>query len=195
MFVLIYGSRGWIGQQFIELLKKENINYVLGTSRCDNKESLINEIESVNPSHVVSFIGRTHGTLEDGTQINTIDYLEKGKLYENIRDNLFSPLLLAHVCNQRNIHYTYLGTACIYEYNSTHKLNEDGSVEIGFNEKDKPNFVKSSYSCVKSFTKQLMELYENNTLSLSIRMPLTEKKNARNFITKITTNQEPRGGK
>ena len=187
MFVLIYGSRGWIGQQFIELLKKENINYVLGTSRCDNKESLINEIESVNPSHVVSFIGRTHGTLENGTQINTIDYLEKGKLYENIRDNLFSPLLLAHVCNQRNIHYTYLGTACIYEYNSTHKLNEDGSVEIGFNEKDKPNFVKSSYSCVKSFTKQLMELYENNILSLSIRMPLTEKKNARNFITKITT--------
>lgn len=186
MNVLVYG-RGWIGEQFINLLQKENINYVLGTSRCDNKETLIQEIESINPSHVVSFIGRTHGKIDDKVY-TTIDYLEQsGKLYENVRDNLFSPFLLAHICNQRNIHYTYLGTACIYEYNSTHKLNEDGSVEIGFNEKDKPNFVKSSYSCVKSFTKQLMELYENNILSLSIRMPLTEKKNARNFITKITT--------
>ncbi len=186
MFVLVYGF-GWIGQQFIELLKKENINYVLGKARCDNKEALINEIETIKPTHVVSFIGRTHGVTEDGKVYTTIDYLEQsGKLYENVRDNLFSPLLLAHICNKLNIHYTYLGTGCIYEYDSQHILNKDGSVENGFNEKDKPNFVKSSYSCVKSFTKQLMELYENNVLQLKIRMPITESVNPRNFITKIT---------
>ena len=77
MNVLLYGSRGWIGAQFIELLKKENINYVLGKARCDNKESLINEIETIKPSHVISFIGRTHGVTEDGKVYTTIDYLEQ----------------------------------------------------------------------------------------------------------------------
>ena len=31
-----------------------------------------------------------------------------------------------------------------------------------------------------------MKLYESNTLNLRIRMPITEEKNPRNFITKIT---------
>jgi 3,5-epimerase/4-reductase len=187
MNILVYG-RGWIGEQFINLLQKENINYVLGTSRCDNKETLIQEIESVKPSHVVSFIGRTWGTTEDGKVYTTIDYLEQpGKLYENVRDNLFSPLLLAHVCNERNIHFTYLGTGCVYSFDENHKLNEDGTVENGFEDSEKPNFFGSSYSTVKGFTQQLMELYENNVLQLKIRMPIVNEKNARNFITKITT--------
>ncbi len=187
MNILVYG-RGWIGEQFINLLQKENINYVLGKSRCDNKETLIQEIESLNPSHVVSFIGRTWGITEDGKVYTTIDYLEQsGKLYENVRDNLFSPLLLAHVCNERNIHFTYLSTGCIYSFDENHKLNEDGSVENGFGDNEKPNFFGSSYSTVKGFTQQLMELYENNVLQLKIRMPIVNEKNGRNFITKITT--------
>lgn len=187
MRVLIYG-RGWIGQQFIDLLKKENINYILGKSRCDNKEILIQEIEEIQPSHVVSFIGRTHGTTEDGKVYTTIDYLEQpGKLYENVRDNLFSPFLLAHLCNERNIHFTYLGTGCVYSFDNQHKLNEDGSVEDGFKDEENANFFGSSYSTVKGFTDRLMRLYDKNVLQLKIRMPITEEKNGRNFITKITT--------
>ncbi len=186
MLILLYGF-GWIGQQFIELLQKENINYILGTSRCDNKESLINEIETIKPTHVVSFIGRTHGKIGDKVY-TTIDYLEQnGKLYENVRDNLFSPLLLAHICNKLNIHYTYLGTGCVYTFDENHILNKDESVEHGFSDNEKPNFFGSSYSIIKGFTQQLMELYENNVLQLKIRMPITETVNPRNFITKITT--------
>jgi dTDP-4-dehydrorhamnose reductase len=180
MLVLIYGSLGWIGQQFIEILKKENINYVLGKARCDNKEFLINEIENIKPTHVISFIGRTHGVTEDGKVYTTIDYLEQpGKLYENVRDNLFSPLLLAHICNKLNIHYTYLGTGCVYS-------NQDCTIEHAFSDNEKPNFFGSSYSTVKGFTQQLIELYENNVLQLKIRMPITSTNNPRNFITKIT---------
>jgi dTDP-4-dehydrorhamnose reductase len=181
MNVLVYGSKGWIGNQFIELLEKDNIQYICGKARCDNSCDLIAEIDSINPTHIVSFIGRTHGKIDDKVY-STIDYLEqKGKLYENVRDNLFSPLLLAHICFTKNIHYTYLGTGCIYTYDEIHTL------EKGFDENDKPNFWGSSYSCVKGFTKQLMQLYENNVLSLCIRMPITAENNPRNFITKITS--------
>jgi hypothetical protein len=110
MLVLVYGSNGWIGNQFVEILKENNIDYVCGKSRVDNEIELNNELQTVAPTHVVSFIGRTHGKIGSKTY-TTIDYLEEeGKLYENVRDNLFSPLILAEICSKQQIHFTYLGT-------------------------------------------------------------------------------------
>ena len=61
MKVIIYGSKGWIGSQFKELMDNNNIEYYCGKSRVDNEVSLREEIESEKPTHIVSFIGRTHG--------------------------------------------------------------------------------------------------------------------------------------
>ena len=179
---LVYGSNGWIGQQFIDILKSKNIKFVEGKSRVDNYSDLFNEINLLHPTHIVSFIGRTHGKI--GNKIySTIDYLEQdGKLVENVRDNLFSPLLLAQISRELDIHYTYLGTGCIFKYNE----DDFGLEQNGFNENSLPNFFGSSYSAVKGFTDRLMHTYDN-VLNLRIRMPITGEKNSRNFITKITT--------
>lgn len=173
MKVLVYGAKGWIGSMFVTILDEKKVTYVVGESRTDNKETLTMEIQTVQPTHVISFIGRTHGTI--GTRkISTIDYLEEpGKLVENIRDNLFSPFLIAELCRQQNIHYTYLGTGCIFKY--------DG--DQLFTEESKPNFFGSSYSIVKGFTDQMMSMYP--VLNLRIRMPIIDKHHERNFITKI----------
>jgi len=175
MKVLVYGHAGWIGSQFVELLKKNNVNHVLGTVRVDDTSSLFGELDAVLPSHVVSFIGRTHGII-DNKAYPTIDYLENpGKLVENVRDNLFSPISLALACKERGIHYTYLGTGCIFNYTDEHKFNED----------DLPNFFGSSYSIVKGFTDRLM--HQLCALNLRIRMPIVAEENSRNFITKIVS--------
>ena len=93
MHILVYGANGWIGGQFTDILDSQNIAYTRGTSRVDQADDVVTELDRVVPSHVVSFIGRTHGTI-DGKAYTTIDYLEeKGKLVENVRDNLFSPLV------------------------------------------------------------------------------------------------------
>jgi len=185
MRILVYGSKGWIGNQFIEILKTStnpNLVYVEGKSRVDNEIELEEEIQNLKPTHIVSFIGRTHGKINNKTY-STIDYLEEeGKLFENVRDNLFSPLLLADICNKNNIHYTYLGTGCIFKFDEAHTF---GKEENGFTEDDKPNFFGSSYSIVKGFTDRLMHLYKDKMLNLRIRMPITGEKNPRNFITKI----------
>jgi 3,5-epimerase/4-reductase len=182
MKVLVYGSRGWIGTQFIDILKNNNIDYNEGLSRSDDEITLIKEIDDIKPTHIVSFIGRTHGMI-DHQKYTTIDYLEQpGKLTENIRDNLFAPLLLANICSQRNIHYTYLGTGCIFKFDESHPYEQETS---GFTEKDKPNFFGSSYSIVKGFTDRLMHLFNKNVLNLRLRMPITGEENSRNFITKI----------
>jgi dTDP-glucose 4,6-dehydratase len=184
MKVLVYGSNGWIGNQFVKILEDKKINYIKGLSRVDNNEKLIKEIEFVNPTHIVSFIGRTHGKINDKIY-PTIDYLEQeGKLVENIRDNLYSPLLLGFICKEKNIHLTYLGTGCIFKFDKTHPFGKEVN---GFNESSNPNFFGSSYSIVKGFTDRIMHLFNNSVLNLRIRMPITGEKNPRNFITKITT--------
>jgi len=181
--ILIYGSNGWIGTQFIDILKKNNISYIEGVVRANNYDKLLKEIDQISPTNVISFIGRTHGKI-DNKIYSTIDYLEQdGKLVENVRDNLYSPLLLAEICTKLNIHYTYLGTGCIFKF-----LPESfGLEENGFTEDSQPNFFGSSYSVVKGFTDRLMHLYDKSVLNLRIRMPITGEKNSRNFITKITT--------
>jgi len=66
MKILVYGSKGWIGNQFIEILKTStdmNLVYVEGKSRVDNEKELEQEIQSIQPTHIVSFIGRTHGKI------------------------------------------------------------------------------------------------------------------------------------
>jgi 3,5-epimerase/4-reductase len=203
MKLLVYGHKGWIGTQFIDLLQKErreklNINetknetknendfeYVLASARIDDSNALFPELDLVKPTHVVSFIGRTHGKIGD-RDYTTIDYLEQpGKLVENVRDNLFAPLSLALACRERKIHYTYLGTGCIFN-----SLEADVEANKGFNEADVPNFFGSGYSVVKGFTDRLMHQLEDTVLNLRIRMPIVAKDCPRNFITKIVNYQK-----
>jgi 3,5-epimerase/4-reductase len=183
--ILVFGANGWIGSKVYNLLVNMNLSVHKAASRADDTVAVENEIVSLgNVTHVMSFIGRTHGVYE-GETIGTIDYLEKPcKLVENIRDNLFSPVTLAEICKKHNIHFTYLGTGCIFDYDEAHPF---GQVDSGFVEKDLPNFFGSSYSTVKGYTDRLMQcLYDTSALNVRIRMPITDEINARNFITKIT---------
>jgi hypothetical protein len=184
MKFLVYGVNGWIGNKVFNLLKEDSsIEVVQGNSRVNNIQELEEEIKYVNPSHVISLIGRTHGTYE-GTVIGTIDYLEKpGKLVENVRDNLFSPMVLSLLSKKHGFHFSYLGTGCIFEYDNEHLYGEEIN---GFHEASLPNFFGSSYSIVKGFTDQLMHLVDDSVLNVRIRMPITDEFNNRNFITKIT---------
>jgi 3,5-epimerase/4-reductase len=183
MKVLIYGSKGWIGQQVLCEFEKQNITFVEGNVRAVNQLELIDEIKEIRPTHIVSLIGRTHGN-EGDKNYTTIDYLQdSSKLLENVRDNLYSPVVLAILCEKMSIHFTYLGTGCLFEYDENHPY---GNEETGFTEDDVPNFFGSSYSTVKGFTDRLMHLFDN-TLNLRIRMCLTPNHHWRNFITKLVT--------
>lgn len=175
MKILFFGSRGWIGKQFCEHLSKNNVDYLETSVRADNEKEVEKEIQTHNPTHIISFIGRTHGE-----NYNTIDYLEQpGKLVENIRDNLYAPIVLSILCKKYNIHYTYMGTGCIFEYKEDSKTDD-------IDEERSPNFYGSSYSIVKGYTDRLQHMFSENTLNLRIRMPIVNYDHDRNFITKIT---------
>ena len=173
MKILFFGGKGWIGSQFLEYMKKQvNIDIIETDVRADN-ENLIKDIILLHsPTHIISFIGRTHG---DG--INNTDYLEKdGKLVENICDNLYAPYVLSILAEKNNIHFTYIGTGCIF--------NEENPETRTYYETDRPNFFDSSYSIVKGFTDRLMR-FNKNTLNIRIRMVINSQNHHKNLIKKL----------
>jgi dTDP-4-dehydrorhamnose reductase len=181
--ILLFGGRGWIGGQIADVLREHKVPFEESQVRVDDYEELMNELKRVKPTHVVSTIGRTSGylTQENGEKvlIPNIDYLEyPGKLVDNVHDNLYGPILLARATQELGIHFTYMGTGCIFEYDSQDH-------DYKFTEQDKPNFFGSSYSIVKGFTDSLMKTF-NNVLNVRIRMPITYKSHPKDFITKIS---------
>lgn len=173
MKILFFGSRGWIGKQFGDYLNSHGITYISTDVRADDEKAVEEEIKLYSPTHIISFIGRTHGG-----EYNTIDYLElPGKLKDNLRDNLYSPVILSILCERYDIHYTYLGTGCIF--------SSDDPTTSCIDDDEKPDFFGSSYSIVKGFTDRLQHLYPKNTLNLRIRMPIVNFQHDRNFLSKI----------
>ena len=61
MKLLIYGHKGWIGTQFLKILEKEEVRVIKGDARVENPITLEQELDKEKPTHVISFIGRTHG--------------------------------------------------------------------------------------------------------------------------------------
>lgn len=125
---LVYGGYGWIGTQLCELLEGDVIK---SNTRVDNEQEVDTDISTLRADRVICLIGRTHG---DGC--NTIDYLED-KSMVNLRDNLYSPLILVLVCKKYQIHLTYFGTGCIFSnIEECFSDNRDG----GYTEESKPDF-------------------------------------------------------
>ena len=141
---LVIGHKGWIGQQVMDILEEKGYTTYTTGVRADNESGIKAVLDNVEPTHVISLIGRTHGPV--GSGFTTIDYLEQeGKLVENVRDNLFAPVILARLCDERGIHFTYMGTGCIFKYDDLHPSEKEVA---GFKEDDLPNFFGSSYSVV-----------------------------------------------
>lgn len=171
---IIYG-RGWVSEFFAKEFQKRGLSYLFGEARVDNVDGLAHELDNLKPTHVLGCMGRTHGPDKPN-----IDWLET-RLPINLRDNLQAPLNLAIQCEQRKIHYTYIGTGCIFEFDADH-LEFDHNT--GFKESDRPNFFGSGYSCVKGTTDMLLHQYPS-VLNIRIRMPISHLDNPRNFVSKI----------
>ena len=172
MKVLLLGHNGWIGKKISGIFTVNKIEYITTKLRGEDPE-LNKFILDNNITHIYCCLGRTHGTI-NGKTYTTIDYLEnKETIKENINDNLYVPLHLAMFCDKNNIHFTYIGTGCIFD-----------DISKKFTELDCPNFFVSNYSIVKGFTDLLIK--NTNALILRIRMPISSDNSDRNFITKIT---------
>ncbi|KJH47013.1 putative dTDP-glucose 4,6-dehydratase [Dictyocaulus viviparus] len=183
MHVTLYGGKGYVGQALQEVLSSKKIPYVLAKSKVGvhPDDEVEEELSLLNVTHVVCVTGRTHGK-----GINTIEYLEGGpeRVAENVRDNMYSATVLAHLCRKLGIHFTYVGTGYIFAYDDAHPIGGQA-----FTENDIPTFFGSSYSVVKGFTDRQMSYFNEEgweTINARITLPLTFDLNQpRNLLSKI----------
>ncbi|XP_044472788.1 trifunctional UDP-glucose 4,6-dehydratase/UDP-4-keto-6-deoxy-D-glucose 3,5-epimerase/UDP-4-keto-L-rhamnose-reductase RHM1-like [Mangifera indica] len=170
---LIYGRTGWIGGLLGKLCEKQGIAYEYGKGRLEDRSSLITDILSVKPTHVLNAAGVTGRP--------NVDWCESHKT-ETIRANVTGTLTLADVSREHGLLMLNFATGCIFEYDVDHP---EGS-GIGFKEEDKPNFTGSFYSKTKAMVEELLKEYDN-VCTLRVRMPISsDLNNPRNFITKIS---------
>ncbi|KHJ88850.1 NAD dependent epimerase/dehydratase family protein, partial [Oesophagostomum dentatum] len=122
----IYGPNQWD----VKVLENRKVPFVLAKGKVgvDNEKDVEDELATLNVTHVVCVTGRTHGN-----GINTIEYLEGGpdKTFENVRDNMYSATVLAHLCRKLGIHFTYVGTGYIFAYDAAHPIGGPGFTEEG----------------------------------------------------------------
>jgi nucleoside-diphosphate-sugar epimerase len=175
MNILVYGGKGWIGSMLVNKWKElyPSYKFICSGTRILPENINILKTEIAKADRVFSCVGRT-----SGGNIPNIDYLED-KVNENVRDNLFAPLLLCKLCDGLGVHFSYIGTGCIFSANTRENTYD-------YTEEDNPDYFGSAYSVVKGYTDTLMKLFNLNTLNLRIRMPITDDWSSKNFIAKIS---------
>jgi 3,5-epimerase/4-reductase len=179
MKVYIIGHNGWIGERYILELTRFGHEVLYSNYRAESEE-IKKDIIKQNPTHILYCAGRTHGKINN-IQYNNIDYLENPETFDqNINDNLYAPVSIAIFAKSHNIHFTYINTGCIYNYDDEHSIEN----KIGFKEDDTPNFKGSKYSMMRSYTDKLMN--ELGILNLRIRLPISDDINERNLIIKLS---------
>lgn len=171
-YLVFGGSTGWIGQKMVQLLKEQGKEVYAAKSRLEDRNHIEKELDEIKPKYILNCAGVTGRP--------NVDWCEDHKI-ETIRSNVIGTLTLCDVAFLKGIHVTNYATGCIYEYDSTHTM-ENG---VGFKEEDTPNFLGSFYSKTKAMVESLLINYPN-VLTLRVRMPLSDDLAPRNFITKIT---------
>ena len=109
-----------------------------------------------------------------------VDWCEDHK-QEVLKVNVQGVLNVLHAAHKRGVHCTYFGTGCIYTYDAQHPQ----AAGKGFTEADSPNFRGSWYSHTKAMVEEALPAFPN-TLTLRLRMPLSDDLHPRSLLTKLT---------
>ena len=170
--ILVYGGDGYIGKHICQILKNNNIQYVLSKSRIYNYANILDDILVYKPTHIISSAGFSTPT--------NIDFYESNKS-ELMLTNTTGTLILAHLTYINNIHLTLIMSGCIYNHvqNDTLKF---------YTEHDMPNFAKSFYSLNRINTENMLSIYKHICI-LRLRMPISYELDRKSLITKLINYQ------
>ncbi|MDD5739191.1 MAG: sugar nucleotide-binding protein [Candidatus Peribacteraceae bacterium] len=162
MKVLLFGGRGFMGQQFLQIYP----DAVVPSADIADPAAVAGVLDREKPDVVINAAGKT------GTP--NVDWCEDHKL-ETMHANVLGPIVLAEECGKRGIYWVHLSSGCIYE-------GDNGG--RGFAETDETNFTGSFYSRSKALCERAIREFPG-ILILRLRMPFDGSSHPKNLITKL----------
>jgi dTDP-4-dehydrorhamnose reductase len=159
--VLILGSRGFLGQQFLSLFPHASAP----TLDISDTAAMRQAFDTYQPEIVINCAGKCGSP--------NVDWCEDHRL-ETTRSNVLGAMVLLQECCERGIYLVHLSSGCIYE--------GDNNGE-GFTEESPPNFTGSFYSRSKAWIDQIAQHFP--VLTLRLRMPFDGSVSSRNLIMKL----------
>ncbi|MDO8469092.1 MAG: sugar nucleotide-binding protein, partial [Candidatus Peribacter sp.] len=102
MKVLLFGGRGYMGEQFLKIFPKALIPPV----DIADPAAVAEVLDREKPDVVINAAGKTG--------VPNVDWCEDHKL-ETMHANVLGPIVLAEQCGKRGIYWVHLSSGCIYE--------------------------------------------------------------------------------
>lgn len=161
MNMLLLGSRGYLGEQFLKLYPDAK------TPRFDigDQAAVRRVLDELKPEIVINCAGKTGRP--------NVDWCEDHK-EETLNANVTGALILMEECLKRGIYLVHMSSGCIYTGDNGGK---------GFSEEDPPNFFGSFYSRTKAWSDQVMKDFP--VLTLRLRMPFDGSLSDRSLLMKL----------
>ena len=169
MKILLFGSKGYMGEKFLELYPEA----ICPSVDIADQPAVAAALDEHQPDVVINAAGKTGRP--------NVDWCEDHK-EETVRSNITGPLILLDECQKRGIYWVHMSSGCIYQ-------GDKGGE--GFTEDDAPNFFGSFYSRTKAWSDQILSEFParpdgtGGVLILRIRMPFDDSDNPRSLISKL----------
>ncbi len=169
MKVLIFGSKGYLGSQFVGIYP----NAIASTVDIADQAAVASVLDQHKPDVVINAAGKTGRPNVDWCEIHR---------EETFASNVIGPNVLLQECGKRGLYWVHLGSGCIYEGDNNGK---------GYSEEDVPNFTGSFYSWTKNISDQTLKRFasgwngQGGILNLRLRMPFDATSSPRNLISKL----------
>ena len=175
--ILIYGVNGYIGSNLKLYLEKDNVKIIYSNySKIENDKQILDDINRLKPDRIISCIGLVKFN-DDNNIVYSTSFLNKSDfLKDNLNTNLYIHILLSNICKKNKIHFTYIGTGCIYSCNNSNH---------SFDEEDEPNFDTNNYSLVKGLTDKILSLDKEEILIIRLRQCINNDSSQQNFLVKF----------
>lgn len=100
---LIFGEGGWIAGLLANLLRDQGKHVSTTAARMEDMQAVHKALDEHRPTRVINCAGKTGRP--------NVDWCEDNRA-ATVRSNVIGTLLLADICESRDIHCTVLATGC-----------------------------------------------------------------------------------
>ena len=171
--VLVFGSSGYVGQEFVNQLHRNNNIVVCAPSHktLSTMSDVYKLIRNISPNQIYNAAGYTGKPNVDAAEN------EKDKCFFG---NVLMPLWIAEASSSLKIPFGHVSSGCVYNGYQKH-----------YTELDEPDFSFkqnncSFYSGTKAQAEELLKVYDN-TYIMRLRIPFNKENSPRNYLTKLLT--------